>query len=80
MGRLDFFKNIFNKTVSENNAENDIGDEGEGQASAVPNTNRHPWGDFSLLQNLTPERLAGILNDVKRGECPATSSSHRTSS
>jgi len=71
VGRLDFFKNIFNKTVSENNVENDIDGEGEGQASAVPNTNRHPWGDFSLLQNLTPERLAGILNDVKRGECPS---------
>jgi phage gp29-like protein len=26
---------------------------------------------ISLLQSLTPERLAGILNDVKRGECPA---------
>ncbi|MDR3146838.1 MAG: DUF935 domain-containing protein [Treponema sp.] len=41
------------------------------QAIAVPYTNRHPWGDFSLLQSLTPERLAAILNDVKRGECPA---------
>ncbi|MDR2797441.1 MAG: DUF935 domain-containing protein [Treponema sp.] len=28
-------------------------------------------GDFSLLQSLTPERLAEILNNLKRGECPA---------
>ncbi|MDR2733381.1 MAG: DUF935 domain-containing protein [Spirochaetota bacterium] len=45
--------------------------EDDEQANAVPYTNRHPWGDFSLLQSLTPERLAEILNDVKRGECPA---------
>ena len=43
----------------------------EEQAAAVPYSNRHPWGDFSLLQSLTPERLAEILNDVRRGECPA---------
>jgi phage gp29-like protein len=43
----------------------------EEQAVAVLYTNRHPWGDFSILQNLTPERLAAILNDVKQGECPA---------
>ena len=43
----------------------------DGQAFPIPNTNRHPWGDFSLLQTLTPERLAGILSDVRRGECPA---------
>jgi phage gp29-like protein len=41
------------------------------QACAVPYTNRHPWGDFALLQSITPERLADILNNVKRGECPA---------
>jgi len=41
------------------------------QASSVVNTNRHPWGDFSLLNSLTPERLAAILADVRRGECPA---------
>jgi phage gp29-like protein len=40
-------------------------------AYSVQYTNRHPWGDFSLLQSLTPERLAAILNEVKRGECPA---------
>jgi phage gp29-like protein len=27
--------------------------------------------DFSVLRSLTPERPAAILNDVKRGECPA---------
>ena len=41
------------------------------QAFSVQYTNRHPWGDFSILQSLTPERLVTILNDVKRGECPA---------
>jgi len=43
----------------------------EEQAFSIPYTNRHPWGDFSILQNLTPERLAAILSDVRRGECPA---------
>ena len=41
------------------------------QAFSVQYTNRHPWADFSILQRLAPERLADILNDVKRGECPA---------
>ena len=43
----------------------------EEQAFSIQYTNRHPWGDFSILQRLTPERLVTILNDVKRGECPA---------
>jgi phage gp29-like protein len=43
----------------------------EEQAFSIQYTNRHPWGDFSILHSLTPERLAIILNDVKRGECPA---------
>jgi phage gp29-like protein len=43
----------------------------EEQAFSIPYTNRHPWGDFSILQSLTPERLAAILADVRRGECPA---------
>ena len=43
----------------------------EERAFPVPNSNRHPWGDFSLLHSLTPERLAQILDDVKRGESPA---------
>ena len=42
----------------------------EEQAFSIQYTNRHPWGDFSVLQRLTPSRLAAILNDVKRGECP----------
>ena len=41
------------------------------QAYSVQYTNRHPWGDFSLLHRLTPERLATILSDVRRGACPA---------
>ena len=75
MGWLDFFKQ---KKPEQADAVDDLNtdddDEQDGlaeQASAVPYTNRHPWGDFSLLQSLTPERLAVILNDVKRGECPA---------
>jgi phage gp29-like protein len=68
MGRLiDFF---FGKP-DEPETKNAIDDTDDEQAAAVPYTNRHPWGDFSLLQSLTPERLAQILNDVKRGECPA---------
>jgi phage gp29-like protein len=70
MGRLkDFFfgKQEEAKPQDIEDADNDSADE---QASAVLYTNRHPWGDFSLLQSLTPERLAEILNDVKRGECP----------
>jgi hypothetical protein len=41
------------------------------QAYSVQYTNRHPWGDFSLLHRLSPEHLATILSDVRRGECPA---------
>jgi phage gp29-like protein len=39
----------------------------------VQYTNRHPWGDFSLLHRLTPKHLATILSDVRRGECPVAS-------
>jgi len=68
MGRLrDFF---FGKP-EESEIEKAVDDTDDEQAVAVPYTNRHPWGDFSLLQSITPERLAQILNDVKRGECPA---------
>jgi phage gp29-like protein len=73
MGRLsvfDFFRR--NKPEAEQTAPSAAQDNGvdDEQAYAVPHTNRHPWGDFSILQSLTPERLAQILNDVKRGECP----------
>jgi hypothetical protein len=78
MGRLkDFFfgaKPEEPQTPDSTGTTTDDEDEQAGleeQAIAVPYTNRRPWGDFSLLQSLTPERLAGILNDVKRGECPA---------
>ena len=43
----------------------------EEQAFSVPYTNRHAWTDFSIMNRLTPERLAAILADVRRGECPA---------
>ena len=66
----DFFKNGGGERPVPADDHEAYGDAGE-QASAVPYTNRHPWGDFSLLQSLTPERLAGILNNVKSGECPA---------
>ena len=41
------------------------------QAFAVTYTNRTPWSDFSVLNRLSPERLAAILRDVRSGECPA---------
>lgn len=41
------------------------------QAFAVACTNRTPWGDFSILNRLSPERLASILRDARNGECPA---------
>lgn len=44
---------------------------GTEQAFAVTYTNRTPWADFSLLNRLSPERLAGILRDVRNGDCPA---------
>ena len=44
---------------------------GSEQAFADPYTNRTPWADFSILNRLSPERLASILRDVRSGECPA---------
>ena len=44
---------------------------GTEQAFAVTYTNRTPWADFSILNRLSPEKLAGILRDVRSGECPA---------
>lgn len=44
---------------------------GTEQAFAVTYTNRTPWSDFSVLNRLTPEKLAEILRDVRSGECPA---------
>lgn len=41
------------------------------QAFAVPYTNRTPWSDFSILNRLSPEKLASILRDVRSGECPS---------
>jgi phage gp29-like protein len=82
MGRLSFDKvkefffgrpgepktgEIGNTTTDNEDEQDDFTE----QAFAMPYTNRHPWGDFSLLQSLTPERLAEILDSVKRGECPA---------
>lgn len=53
---------------NEKNGKNQFGAE---QAFAVPYTNRTPWADFSLLNRLSPEKLASILRDVRSGECPA---------
>lgn len=39
-------------------------------AYSVPFSNRSVWGDFSLLQNLTPQALASILSDIKNGYIP----------
>jgi len=70
MGRLSFdnIKSFFSGGGQDNRKADAEQDE---QAYAIPNSNRDPWGDFSLLRNLTPDRLAGILNDVRRGQCPA---------
>lgn len=67
MGRLDLF---FGKKVKENTTlnKNEMSKE---KAYAVPYTNRRAWSDFSVLESLTPERLATILKDVRSGECPA---------
>ncbi|MGL4986884.1 MAG: phage portal protein family protein, partial [Treponemataceae bacterium] len=37
---------------------------------SVPYSRRTPWSDFSIVQNLTPERLASILANVRNGESP----------
>jgi phage gp29-like protein len=75
MGRLSFDKLkdfFFGKPEELKEPETgNINTDDDEQAAAVPYTNRHPWGDFSLLQSLTPEHLTAILNNVKRGECPA---------
>jgi len=65
MGLINDIKQRFNKKAVDYAVETDE------QASSVQYSNRHPWGDFSLLNRLTPERLATILADVRRGECPA---------
>jgi len=39
-------------------------------AFAVENTNRSLWGG-GLVRGLTPRKLAGILDQVRGGECPA---------
>jgi phage gp29-like protein len=66
MGGL--IQNIWQKITNKIAPEKADADE---QARAVQYSNRHPWGDFSILNKLTPERLATILTDVSRGECPA---------
>ena len=63
MGRLDRIKDFFRGGKT---PESD-----EEQAYAIPNTNRDPWGDFSILQSLNPEKLARILADVRGGDSPA---------
>lgn len=39
-------------------------------AYSVPYSNRSIWGDFSLIQNLSPTSLANILNEIKSGYIP----------
>jgi len=69
MGRLSFdrVRNFFARGKQGKGQ----GSDDDEQAYAIPNTNRDPWGDFSLLQSLTPERLAAILRDVRSGDSPA---------
>jgi hypothetical protein len=69
MGRLKdfFFGRQEELKEPETGNTHTVDDTEEEQAAAVPYTNRHPWGDFSLLQRLTPERLVEILNLIRPG-------------
>lgn len=63
MAVIDKIKNFFSVANKNKILENEI-------AYSVPNSNRSVWGDFSLLQNLSPTVLASILNDIKCGYIP----------
>lgn len=63
MAVIDKIKKIFSVANKNKILENEI-------AYSVPNSNRSVWGDFSLLQNLSPTVLASILNDIKCGYIP----------
>jgi phage gp29-like protein len=75
MGRIkDFFKkknNVPEAPAPNDDNQNEHEYEDDEQAYPILYTNRTPWADFSILNSLTPERLAVILADVRRGECPA---------
>lgn len=58
-------KNILNKAVAKTKElVSEI-------AYSVPCSNRSPWSDFSLVQYLTPSKLADIITQVKQGQCPS---------
>lgn len=63
MAVIDKIKKFFSVANKNKILENEI-------AYSVPNSNRSVWGDFSLLQNLSPTVLASILNDIKCGYIP----------
>lgn len=63
MSVIDKIKKFFSVVNKNKILENEI-------AYSVPNSNRSVWGDFSLLQNLSPTVLASILNDIKCGYIP----------
>ena len=54
MAVIDKIKKFFSVANKNKILENEI-------AYSVPNSNRSVWGDFSLLQNLSPTVLASIL-------------------
>lgn len=62
MGIVDNIKRFLNRQTPKT-LESEI-------AYSVPFSNRSVWGDFSLLQNLTPQSLASILSDIKNGYIP----------
>lgn len=39
-------------------------------AYSISYSNRSVWGDFSIIQSLTPSSLANIFNDIKQGYKP----------
>ena len=63
MAVIDKIKKFFSVANKNKILENEI-------AYSVPNSNRSVWGDFSLLQNLSPTVLTSILNDIKCGYIP----------
>lgn len=63
-GLKDFFKS---KEADGVKGKSDLGIE---TAYAIQYTDRTPWSDFSVLEMLNPARLAGVLRQVRLGECP----------
>ena len=69
---LDRLKNFVNLFRKESDYDEDISKEklSEQKAYPVPNSNRSLWGG-GIVRGLTPEKLAGILDQVRNGDDPA---------